>query len=97
MPPRRTRFGRRSPEYRPETVLDIGCNTGHFSLLAADAGANVVAVDRDPDAAGSLWRNASRLGRPVLPLVVDITRPPGAAGVGQRGMSVVPGTRGGPL
>lgn len=66
--------------YRPETVLDIGCHTGHFSRLAADAGASVVAVDRDADCASALWREAASLGRPILPLVIDIARPPGATG-----------------
>jgi predicted RNA methylase len=61
-------------------VLDIGCNTGYFSLLAARLGKRVVAIDRDPDGIGELWRAASASGANVLPLVIDIGRPPGACG-----------------
>jgi SAM-dependent methyltransferase len=66
--------------FSPKAVLDMGCNTGHFSLLAARRGARVVAIDRDPDAAGALWQSASKEGLGVLPLVVDIGWPPGACG-----------------
>jgi SAM-dependent methyltransferase len=62
-------------EHRPKRVLDIGCNTGHFSLLAAGAGASVVAVDRDPVVVGETWRSAKAQGADVLPLVVDVSRP----------------------
>lgn len=65
---------------RAESVLDIGCNTGHFSLLAARHGARVVAVDHDPDAVGLLWKRATEDNLDILPLVVDIARPPGACG-----------------
>ncbi len=65
---------------RPETVLDIGCNTGHFSRIAADAGARVVAIERDPDAAGALYRKAAADRLDILPLVIDFSRPPGACG-----------------
>jgi predicted RNA methylase len=61
-------------------VLDIGCNTGHFSLMAARAGASVVAIDSDPVVVGELWRAACREQLDVLPLVVDITRPSAAIG-----------------
>ncbi len=66
--------------WRPVNVLDIGCNTGHFSLLAARAGARAVAIDRDAGAAGALWEEAKQRESAVLPLVVDIARPPGACG-----------------
>lgn len=61
-------------------VLDIGCNTGHFSRLAAAQGASVVAIDHDPDVVDEVWRNASRSNLDILPLTVDIARPPGGAG-----------------
>jgi SAM-dependent methyltransferase len=61
-------------------VLDIGCNTGRFSLLSARQGARVVAIDRDPSAAGELWKSATESNSNVLPLVIDIARPPGPLG-----------------
>jgi SAM-dependent methyltransferase len=64
--------------FRPQRVLDIGCNTGHFSLLAARYAVRVVAIDHDPDVVDALSVSARDL--PVLPLVVDIARPPGACG-----------------
>ena len=65
---------------RPREVLDVGCNSGHFSALAARIGARVVAIDRDPEAAGALWRMAAADDLDVLPLVIDIAWPPGARG-----------------
>lgn len=68
-------------EISPADVLDVGCNTGVFSLLAAELGARVVAIDSDPVVIGGLWRAAAREKRSaVLPLVVDITRPSPALG-----------------
>ena len=66
--------------WSPKNVLDMGCHTGRFSLLAARSGARVVAIDRDADAVGALWRSAREAGAPILPLAVDIGRPPGACG-----------------
>ncbi|MEQ1949328.1 MAG: class I SAM-dependent methyltransferase [Bryobacteraceae bacterium] len=62
------------------TVLDVGANEGRFSLLAAERGASVVAIDTDPAVVGTIWREASRRGADVLPLVVDLTRPTPAMG-----------------
>jgi len=67
---------------RPAALLDIGCNTGHFALLAAELGARVVAVDRDPVVIDVLHRLAVQRAADVLPLVVDISRP--TPGVGWR-------------
>ncbi|SRR5579883_10356 len=65
---------------RCSAVLDIGCHTGRFSLVAARTGARVVAIDKDPAAIGTLWNTARRDNADVLPLVIDIARPPGACG-----------------
>ena len=67
-------------EFKPNRLLDIGCNTGHFSDLAARAGAKVVAIDSDLGCVGALWRRASDQNRNVLPLVVDLCRPSAAEG-----------------
>ncbi len=62
-------------EHSPRSVLDVGCNTGHFSLLAARSGARVVSLDYDPAVLGGLWRKAREEKLDVLPLVVNLTRP----------------------
>jgi len=67
-------------EFAPRRVLDVGANTGHFSELAALAGARVVAIDSDPAAAGRLWMRASEKKLDILPLVVDLCRPTPALG-----------------
>lgn len=64
----------------PRNVLDVGCNTGHFSRMAARHGARVVAIDRDDAVIDALWRSAKQAAPGILPLVVDIGRPPGACG-----------------
>lgn len=65
---------------RPQNVLDIGCNTGVFSLMAAEKGASVVALDADAVVVGKLWRRAHTQARNLLPLVIDIARPTPALG-----------------
>jgi SAM-dependent methyltransferase len=69
---------------RPSDVLDVGCNTGTFSLLAADQGASVVAIDADPVVVGRLWREARSRKVNILPLVVDIAWPSPALGWNNR-------------
>jgi SAM-dependent methyltransferase len=65
---------------RSRRVLDVGANEGHFSFLAARAGASVVAIDSDPAVVGKLWLGASLHRLDVLPLVVDLARPTPAMG-----------------
>lgn len=65
---------------QPLRVLDIGANTGTYSLLAANEGAEVVALDNDSAALEVLWRSAMAQNKPVTPLVANIARPTPAAG-----------------
>ena len=65
---------------KPARVLDVGCNTGHFSRQAAACGAQVVAIDRDEAVVGTLWSQAHREKLDILPLVVDFARPTPALG-----------------
>ncbi len=67
-------------EFKPARVLDAGANTGHFSALAAQAGAEVVAVDLDAACAGAIWRRAREQKLNLLPLVVNLARPSPALG-----------------
>jgi len=71
-------------EHAPGSVLDVGCNRGYFSLLAARAGCSVVAIDQDPVVVGTLWRRAAEEKLDILPLVIDITRP--TEGIGWRNL-----------
>ncbi|MGH9666713.1 MAG: class I SAM-dependent methyltransferase [Bryobacteraceae bacterium] len=65
---------------KPTRVLDVGCNTGRFSELAARSGADVVAIDGDPGVVGTLWRRAGSESLSILPLVVNFSRPTPATG-----------------
>jgi SAM-dependent methyltransferase len=67
-------------ETSPRRLLDVGANTGHFSMRAARIGAEVVAIDIDPACVGRIWNAASNQKLNVLPLVVDLSRPTPALG-----------------
>jgi len=67
-------------EAKPEAVLDVGCNTGFFSELAANLGARVVAIDSDDAVVGRLWERARSANLDIQPLVVDLSRPTPATG-----------------
>lgn len=69
-------------DFRPTRVLDVGCNTGFFSAMAAEAGARVVGIDYDPVVVGETWRMARERRLDILPLVVNLTRP--TPGIGWR-------------
>lgn len=65
---------------QPAFVLDIGANTGSYSRIAAESGAQVVAWDRDVAACENNWVIANERGLPILVLVADVTRPTPAVG-----------------
>lgn len=74
--PQKQRFVRQVMiEQQPARVLDVGCNTGHFSAIAARSGASVVAIDYDPVVVGEVWRQAHAEKLDILPLVVNLARP----------------------
>jgi SAM-dependent methyltransferase len=62
-------------ECNASRVLDVGCNVGFFSSLAARSGASVVAIDYDPVVVGQVWRRAKAESLDILPLVVNLARP----------------------
>lgn len=72
--------GEAMAQCRPSRVLDVGCNTGHFSEMAARSGAQVVAIDSDPAVVGATWRRARSERLNILPLVVDLAWPAPARG-----------------
>jgi SAM-dependent methyltransferase len=65
---------------KPGRVLDVGCNTGVYSNLAAEAGAEVVSIDTDLQAVDRLCASLKGSGKNILPLCVDLARPTPAAG-----------------
>jgi SAM-dependent methyltransferase len=62
---------------RSSRVLDVGCNTGTYSLLAAELDAKVVAIDSDPQTVDRLCRRGAKN---VLPRCVDLAFPTPAIG-----------------
>jgi len=72
--------GRVLERLKPERVLDIGANTGTYSLMAAERGAVVTALDSDVPAMEALWRLASERRLAITALVANIARPTPAAG-----------------
>lgn len=67
-------------QYTPKWVLDVGCNTGYFSSVAARCGASVVAIDNDAVATGMVWRMAQSEQLDILPLVINFGQPSPATG-----------------
>lgn len=67
-------------EFHPEWTLDVGCNTGFFSSLAAGISGNVVAIDGDPTVIDHVWEDARSKGLNILPAVVNFARPTPSTG-----------------
>ena len=68
-------------EMRPTRVLDVGANTGEYSVLAAQAGAEVVALERDEAAAERLYRmSVAKDGLSIQTIHADLARPTPAVG-----------------
>lgn len=67
-------------DLQPKWVLDVGCNTGYFSRIAAQSGASVVSIDQDAAVVSKVWQMAKTENLDILPLVVDFSRPSPAIG-----------------
>jgi SAM-dependent methyltransferase len=65
---------------KPIHLLDVGCNTGVYSLLAAEAGAEVVSVDTDLQAVDRLSASLKGSSKNILPLCIDLAHPTPAVG-----------------
>ena len=63
-------------DIKPETIWDLGANTGEFTQLAGQLGIECIAFDIDPIAVDSNYRSISEHHiENVLPLVMDLTNP----------------------
>lgn len=56
---------------KPETVIDVGSNTGWFSFLAENIGANVIAMDIEEDCVNKIYLEAKDKNRRILPLLIS--------------------------
>jgi SAM-dependent methyltransferase len=65
---------------RPACLLDVGCNTGAYSLLAAEAGAEVVSIDTDLQTVDRLSASLCGSGKNILPLCIDLAHPTPSTG-----------------
>ena len=65
---------------KPQKVLDIGCNTGHFSVIAAKENAQVISIDYDETVVDMLFNYSKAEKLNILPLVVNIARPTPSVG-----------------
>lgn len=59
----------------PASVWDIGCNRGHYSLIAARHAGHVVAMDNDEATVGAAYESLRGDADNVLPLVMDLMNP----------------------
>ena len=61
---------------QPNSVWDLGCNTGEFSLIARKYSDLVIAADADPESVNHLYRHCRQNDiSGILPLVLDVTNP----------------------
>jgi hypothetical protein len=67
-------------EFGPTHVLDVGANTGDFSVLAANGGAEVVALERDAEAAEQIVRMSGTRRLGIQTIHADLARPTPALG-----------------
>ena len=70
---------------KPSTVVDVGCNTGIFSSIAAEHKAKVISVDSSESCIESLYHHAETKKLNILPLISDALSPtPGFGFMGQQ-------------
>lgn len=69
---------------RPATVLDVACNRGPCSQLAALKGARVIGIDTDESALDAMFLDSQRLGTRALPLYCNVVTPAEAIGFRER-------------
>jgi len=65
----------------PQTVWDLGANTGVFSKISAKRGIQTLSADGDPVAVERLYQECKKDGeKNILPLIMDLTNASAAIG-----------------
>jgi hypothetical protein len=81
LPHKRQLVGEWLKRVEAKTVGDFGANTGEFSMLAQECGAEVVSLEGDPLCVDEMYdRLCRREQRSVLPLVANLAQPTPASG-----------------
>jgi len=55
-----------------KTILDLGCNSGEFSIFCSNLHYNIVSVDNDYGSIENLYKQGNSF---ITPLIVDLTNP----------------------
>jgi SAM-dependent methyltransferase len=72
-------------EEKPKTLWDIGCNTGEFSLVSLEAGADyVVGIEMDHGALAQAFEQSQTVGDKFLPLYQNLLNPSANMGWAQK-------------
>ena len=69
-------------EHRPRSVLDLACNVGWYSKLAATMVPDVIAADFDETCVNRLYRSVQSKGDGILPVLMNVIDPSPGFGVG---------------
>lgn len=64
----------------PSIVIDLGCNAGEYSFLAAEQGAKVLACDCDEEALTTLQNRVEQRNLGVCTMLLNLARPTPAIG-----------------
>jgi SAM-dependent methyltransferase len=65
---------------KPARLINLGCNLGRFDLIAAEHGAEVLALDLDLASVDAVYERARSRHARILPLRIDIAAPSPAIG-----------------
>lgn len=61
---------------KPDVLVDLGCNSGNYSLLAIENGAEyVIGFDFDQTSLDLAYNRAKKMDKPFLPLCLDASNP----------------------
>jgi hypothetical protein len=61
-------------KHMPSTFLDIGCNTGWYSILAAKNGARVISMDIEESCVNRLYQYSKENDLLITPVVLDFSK-----------------------